>query len=278
MEVVVKDHGSDRVFRPSQAAAKPLRGRVILVHGLNLAPVSMDPMARFLADNGFVVLRLALSGHRESFSELMRLGPETWLTDMERAVATFNAMELEVREVPLHGVGFSLGGVLLSHHARMHQGVTAWSSLSLLAPAFVPRLGAGLPLGIIPRWLPYISFAPRRFRRWGVCPHNAYRSVGELMRAHASLLRQRPMHDSMTGPRCLVMIHPRDELIHAQRLADSFFATGLSQYEVRYLKDIHRSWTIPRHLICHPDVLTVTAWDGICRGIMDNLTPPASEK
>lgn len=270
MDIIVKDHPLGQVFRPLPASDVECRGRVVLVHGLNVSPKTMDPLAGFLARHGYVTLRLALSGHREKFTEFLKLRPEMWLADIEKAVASFNSMDLSVRNAPLHGVGFSLGGLLLSHHARMHQAQTAWQSLSLLAPAFTPRFGGGLPLGILPRWLPYLSFAPRRFRRWSFCPHNGYRSVAELMRAHNLLLRQNFVHDPSRGPRCLVMIHLRDELIQARRLAESFYARGLSQYEVRYLTGIHQSWRVPRHLICHPDVLQPAAWQDICHAILEN--------
>ena len=82
---------SGRLFRPGPEAPRPVRGRVVLVHGLNLAPVTMDPLASWLAAQGFVVARVALSGHRESFRELMRIRHEAWESDVVDAVARLAA-------------------------------------------------------------------------------------------------------------------------------------------------------------------------------------------
>lgn len=262
---------SGRLFRPGPEAPRPVRGRVVLVHGLNLAPVTMDPLASWLAAQGFVVARVALSGHRESFRELMRVRHDAWESDVVDAVARLNKLEADARQAPLFGVGFSLGGLLLSHHVRtgLLRGTAGdWKGLALIAPAFLPRLGAGFPLGILPRWLPYFSFTPRRLRRWAFCPHNAYVAIAGLMRSHMTLV-QSATGDA--GPPCTVLIHPRDELVHAGRLVDPVFRNGLSSYEVQYMRDVHRRWTTPRHLICHPSALSDSGWADLCSRILRAL-------
>ena len=269
-----------RIFRPPAGAPRPIRGRVVMVHGLNLAPKTMDPLAEAIAAQGFVVARVALSGHRERFMDLVRIRQESWQNDVAAAVSALNRMEAEVREAPLSGIGFSLGGLLLSHHARKHAAQENWHALALLAPAFTPRLGVGLPTGILPRWLPYFSFTPRRFRRWAFCPHSAYLAIGRLMRAHTALVRKLRGHEASNashsngrGPKCLVLIHPRDELVHAGRLVDAEFGSGFESYEVRYMRDVHRSWTVARHLICHPSSLTDVAWSDLCSQVLQALQP-----
>lgn len=266
-----------RIFRPPQDSARPIKGRVVMVHGLNLAPASMDPLAERIAAEGYVVARVALSGHRDRFIDFVRVRHEAWQDDVAAAVAAFNTMEVEVREAPLFGVGFSLGGLLLSHHARKARqtdGGAIWSALALLAPAFTPRLTVGFPLGFLPGWLPYFSFTPRRFRRWAFCPHNAYRAVGALMREHMAMVHKAgggggaQVLSSAPKPRVLVLVHQRDELVHADKLRNSFFGNGFDGYEVRYLRRVHRSWMVPRHLICHPEALKDDAWEALCQQIL----------
>ncbi len=264
-----------RIFRPPPGAPRPIKGRVVLVHGLNLAPATMDPLAQWIAAQGFVVARVVLSGHRDRFMDLVRIRHEAWQNDVAEAVAALNRMEADVREAPLSGVGFSLGGLLLSHHARKHAAQESWHALALLAPAFMPRLATGLPVGILPRWLPYFSFTPRRFRRWVFCPHSAYLAIGRLMRSHSLLVRKAkgPVGSGLTDPnlkkpKCLVLIHPRDELVHAGRLVDPEFGNAFDSYEVRYMRHVHRSWTVARHLICHPSSLTDVAWGEMCHQIL----------
>ena len=265
-----------RLFRPGPGFSGEARGRVVLVHGLNLAPVTMDPMAEWLAEQGFFVARVALTGHRESFRELIRVHHDSWEADIEAAVAKLNRLDADARSAPLFGVGFSLGGLLLSHHVRKWskspQSVRVskdWRALALIAPAFLPRLGAGFPLGVLPRWLPYFSFTPRRLRRWVFCPHNAYVAIAGLMRAHMSAVQSAAGN---AGPRCTVVIHPRDELVHAGRLVDPVFGNGLASYEVQYVRDVHRRWTTPRHLICHPSALSESGWADLCSRISQALS------
>lgn len=268
------------LFRPAPGTGGGVRGRVVLVHGLNLAPSTMDPLARWLAGQGFVVARVELSGHRQSFRELMRVRQQDWLSDISAAVQALGRLEGEARSTPLAGVGFSLGGLLLAHHVRQAMKKDSWSGLALLAPAFVPRLGGSFPLGILPRWLPYFSLTPRKYRRWAFCPHNAYIALGSLMRAHLTSLREisGSGHDdggAADQPRCVVLVHPRDELVHAGRLADPVFGIGFSRYEVRLMRGVHRKWSVPRHLICHPDALTHDAWRDLCAEVLAAITPGA---
>lgn len=233
----------------------------------------MDPLAQWLAGQGFVVARVELSGHRESFRELMRITHHDWVSDIAGAVAALNRMDADARSAPLSGVGFSLGGLLLAHHARQTGLTDTWSGLALLAPAFVPRLGNGFPLGVLPRWLPYLSLTPRRYRRWSFCPHNAYVALGELMRSHTARVRDiPPTRADAKQPRCVVLVHPRDELVHAGRLADPLYGAGFREYQVQFLRGIHRKWSVPRHLICHPDALTEQAWQNLCSQILTAIS------
>lgn len=279
-EAVLFPDFNGRIFRPPPGSPRPVKGRVVLVHGLNLAAATMDPLAHWLAAQGFVVARVVLSGHRDRFMDLVRIRHEAWQHDVALAVAALNRMEVDVREAPLSGVGFSLGGLLLSHHARKHAAHESWHGLALLAPAFIPRLATGFPVGVLPRWLPYFSFTPRRFRRWAFCPHSAYLAIGRLMRSHAHLVRKAkgPAESTVSAadlkrPKCLVLIHPRDELVHAGRLVDPEFGNGFDSYEVRYMRDVHRSWTVARHLICHPSSLTDAAWEDMCQQILRAIQP-----
>jgi predicted alpha/beta hydrolase len=282
-----------RIFRPSnvsgERALREVRGRMVMVHGLNLDPATMDPLSEWFASQGFVVARVELRGHRDSYREFIGVRHEDWQADVASAVAALNRLEPSVVSAPLFGVGFSLGGLLLAHHVRRLQ-VAAdsarageflnerepWAGLVLLAPAFVPRLGSGFPLGILPRWLPYFSFTPGRYRRWPFCPHNAYLATGSLMRSHLAGIKNLQTNEyaseSPARPRCLVLIHPRDELVHAGRLVNPDFGAGFGAYEVQFIQGVHRKWSIPRHLICHPDAFHAEAWGDVCQRMLAGLS------
>jgi hypothetical protein len=120
--------------------------------------------------------------------------------------------------------------------------------------------------------LPYFSLTPRRYRRWPFCPHNAYLATGTLIKTHLAAIKNLKGNQDAVGlnggARCLVLIHPQDELVHAGKLINPDLGTGFGTYEVQFLKSVHRKWTIPRHLICHPDAFQEAAWEDICQRML----------
>ena len=111
------------------------RGVVLVIHGLDIRPSRMGDISNALADSGFDVLRVALTGHRGSLAEMRTVSHEGWLeeTFLSYCVARERASALGV---PLHAVGFSLGGALIEdllNQARAEKPVI--ESAVLFAPA-----------------------------------------------------------------------------------------------------------------------------------------------
>ena len=91
---------------PEQAVA-------LLVHGLNLSPDKMNPLARLLAQQGIRVLRVTLHGHGcANLHDFRHVDAEDWFYDILRAycIAATYAWQ---HTLPLHYVGYSLGGSLV---------------------------------------------------------------------------------------------------------------------------------------------------------------------
>ena len=53
------------------------RGVVLVIHGLEIRPSRMNDIGNTLADSGFDVLRVALSGHRGSLKEMRKVTHES---------------------------------------------------------------------------------------------------------------------------------------------------------------------------------------------------------
>ena len=81
----------------------PARETVVLLHGLARGPLSMWPLARALRRRGYAVINLAYPSRRHGLDELVGF-VRARLAEMAPAPG---------RSATLHGVGHSLGGVVL---------------------------------------------------------------------------------------------------------------------------------------------------------------------
>lgn len=110
---------------------------VLLVHGSTGTPQDLDGLARFLYGQGYTVYNMLLPGH----------GLESTTLPVVKWKACLNEVQLRYRLLARHSrlvhvVGFSFGGALAILLTRQEQP----ASLSLLAPALVPRVPLGTRL------------------------------------------------------------------------------------------------------------------------------------
>ena len=176
----------------------PLRGAVVLVHGLTDAPFSMRHLAQFYAEAGFMAIAPRMPGHG---TVPAGLADATW---PDWAAATRLAVREARRRVPglpLHLVGYSNGGALVLRHAleeAVSGGATLPDQLVLISPMvgvtpFARFAGlAGLP-ALLPAfagaaWLSVLpEFNPFKFNSF---PVNAARQSHQLTTEVQSRLRR----------------------------------------------------------------------------------------
>ncbi|MEZ5848552.1 MAG: alpha/beta fold hydrolase [Geminicoccaceae bacterium] len=107
----------------------PADGRstgVVLVHGFLSSPAELAEFGRELADAGFPVMGVRLSGHGTSPHDLMQRSGEEWLASIRRGIAILRP---HVRQFAL--VGFSMGGTLALHAAsEAPEGLAGVASIS----------------------------------------------------------------------------------------------------------------------------------------------------
>jgi alpha-beta hydrolase superfamily lysophospholipase len=176
----------------------PLRGAVVLVHGLTDTPFSMRHLAQFYAEAGFLAIAPRMPGHGTVPAGLTDATWPDW------AAAT----RLAVREarrrapgLPLHLVGYSNGGALVLSHALEAAeaggmalpdqlvlispmvGVTPFARFAGLAglPALLPAFAGAAWLSVLP------EFNPFKFNSF---PVNAARQSHQLTTEVQSRLRR----------------------------------------------------------------------------------------
>ncbi|MBB3196176.1 hypothetical protein CDN98_15640 [Roseateles terrae] len=112
-----------REWRP----AGPVRGGVLLVHGLGDSPWSFTDIGQALAQQGFVARTVLLPGHGTQPRDMLEVTMEQWRAVVESQVAL-----LQRDAGPVYLGGFSTGANLVLDHAYRHPEV---AGLLLFSPA-----------------------------------------------------------------------------------------------------------------------------------------------
>jgi alpha-beta hydrolase superfamily lysophospholipase len=213
---------------------EPVRGGVLLLHGLTDSPYTLRHLADIYRSRGFYVLALRLPGHGTIPAALLDVEWEDW-----RAAVKVGARAVREREgpaLPFHIVGYSNGGALALQYALNvleGSGDPAPDQLVLISPmigvsAFarlapvVGWMGRFQPfekarwLDIMPEYMPfkYNSFPIR-------AGHESYRLTravqGQIARVQkAGLLRQLPP--------ILSFVSVVDATVSTRAVADSLYA------------------------------------------------------
>lgn len=111
---------------------------VLLIHGFTGSPSEMRFLGERLADVGWTILGICLSGHGSTLEDLEKTSWEDWVRDAEAGVA-----QLRQSCDRVVGVGFSMGGLISLHIASkgMLEGM-----ITMNAPMSLQDWGARFPV------------------------------------------------------------------------------------------------------------------------------------
>lgn len=150
----------------------PLRGAVVLVHGLTDAPFSMRHLAELYAEAGFIAIAPRMPGHGTVPAGLTDASWPDWAAATRLAV---REARRRAPSLPLHLVGYSNGGALVLRHALEEAeagsttlpdqlilispmvGVTPFARFAGLAglPALLPAFAGAAWLSVLPEFNPF---------------------------------------------------------------------------------------------------------------------------
>ncbi len=243
------------------------RAVVLLVHGLNLQPDCMLPLAAALQGMGMTVLNLALTGHGANYQARPGLTATAarmasyravthaqWQADLWQGYVQASTLA-ETAALPCCFVGFSLGALLGCELLATNQ-VVNFARMVLLAPALVlhpytqfPRLFKAWPQ------LTIRSLAPQAYRANLATPIAAYLALGQALdNLHHNLSPRLNIPTQLFVAR-------RDELVAAKGLARFVQQAALTQWQFDF---VHKAGSGVeqryQHLIINPASVGAQEW------------------
>lgn len=246
-----------------ETRSSPVRGAIIIAHGLNQRPSSMDFLASFFRALGYHTLRLALAGHDTPTSEPFT--PSTWPDEITTA---FQTMRTRYPSLPTLYLGYSMSG-LAAIQAIDNDPTFSPHRMILIAPAL--SLRAIIESALILRWFPPITLsvrnlAPQAYRRYPRTPLFWYQNVAEMY-AETRVLKNSARARSIPT---LLFANSRDELVSLEGLRSWITANDLSEsWKLRVIRPQTPDPRLAEHLLIDKRALGAESWDSMEREIKD---------
>jgi hypothetical protein len=249
----------------------------LVIHGLNINPVCMDPLIRELNECGVATLGCALSGHGPNYlpisnvtegkarlAWLGRVSYKLW-RDETAAAARVAAQQAERLGVPLVLAAFSLGA-LIGCTAALHCADIRFAKLVLFAPAlrihrrsYFLRLLARWPQLVIP------SATPATYRA----------NPGTTIAAYNALYAAQGDCERLIGPQLnvpsLVLVDPADEMVSSAGLQQLVAQRNLTRWQVQHVHKTKGATTRYHHLLIDQESVGVAAWRSMMAHMCDHL-------
>ena len=248
-------------------AKAPVRGVALLIHGLNLKPSKMDQLGHVLASSGVEVLRVELSGHRagRAIEEFVQVDASKWVDEATEAYRLCEA-RAERHRVPLHFVGFSLGG-LLGQELLARQ--RDFSRMVLFAPAIEVRAMVHLvrPLFLLGRDFILKSRNNPDYTANRGTPMAGYRALFDLIEDVSDHAFKRANIPT------LVIIDPEDEVVSLSGLQQIKESRALTNW--RFFPVSNARSTLPgkqHHLVIDEIAVGSEEWARITQAVLEHLS------
>lgn len=237
------------------ATVHPVRGVALVVHGLNMRPSAMDPFCEFLGELGLHSYRITLTGHNQPTTGVF--DETVWVDDVIKA---YKEVRAEFPHLPTYVVGYSLGGLLVTHALDDLSMDTHPHALVLLAPAISLRTPLALlaDVGLPPALsLSVPNIAPDLYRRYPITPLFWYSNTLTLSEETRTLQHAQSLKEIPT----LIALNPADELISESGTTEWITLNNLAPEWRTFV--IHKDTEgrhLPEHVIVDERSLGTAEW------------------
>jgi alpha-beta hydrolase superfamily lysophospholipase len=255
----------NRTFEMRPEAGVPVRGTVLMLHGLTDSPYSMRSTGEHLAAMGYEVVGLRLPGHGTAPSGLL-----TFLIEDMQAAVRLAARDLQGRapDRPFYLVGYSNGAALAVDYSLSvleGESLPRPAGLVLMSPAIaisklavVGRLKTGLsslPGFERAAWESIgLEFDPYKYTSFSLhAGGETFRLTRGIARHIARLSADHPLRDF---PPVLAFISTVDATVHAEAVAATLLDRLAPGNNELVLFDVNRYMGIQELLVEDPGELT----------------------
>jgi esterase/lipase len=239
--------------------ARPVRGVVLVVHGLNQRPSSLEPLASEFRAMGYHSYRLTLAGHEHEGVQVF--DQSLW---EQQLVGAYQSLREQARALPVYVLGYSLGGLLVTRVLDSNPEIQP-TGVILLAPALSLRLlpqSAYLLTILPPVSLSVPNVAPPLYRRFASTPLFWYRNTINLYEETRILSQSSRLSTIPT----LIIANPRDELVSFTGLESWLKDNQLSDHwSLEAIRPAGIDPHIPGHVIIDSRSLGKTEWERLLR-------------
>ena len=229
---------------------------VLVIHGLNNRPESMEPLIGLLNDNNADALLLTLRGHDGGTTELAAIKAEDWTADIAQSMTQLAA---EGRGGRRGLLAFSIGGVAALEYLREHGNKAAGiDNAVLIAPPLALSLRSTLIRMMLPgRYLDLAlpSLTPEAYRAHSHTPLAAYDAAFELIRRVSS----DPGPALRTLP-ALILVSPDDEMVSIAGLRRLIETKALGAWRIEEVRPQPQFQPSYSHLILDPPSMGAAEW------------------
>ncbi len=226
-----------------------LRPKIVFFHGLNNNPECFYPLMKCFQANGYETDMIILPGHGKDRREAR---------DLKTAERAFGESMKRLKG-PYYAICFSQGALYLQLWLQKNPGQGPLRQI-LLSPALYLRkqLLIEKALKILPSFIVIKSLAPRKFRRYEILTVGEYNTLVHGILAFQKLPKPFPIPT-------LVMIDPKDELVHAQNLKRHH-----ENVEFIERPDLKKGMG-GHHILFHPEYFTEEHWKEFTRKMLHFL-------
>lgn len=237
-----------------ETSIRPARGAILIAHGLNQRPSSMDFLAEFFRSEGYHTIRVALAGHEAPTTE--PFPSSIWV---QQIVSSFREMGKRYPDLPVLYLGYSMSG-LAAVRALDTDPSFSPQRMILIAPAL--SLRTIVESASVLRWFPPTTFsvknlAPRAYRRYERTPLFWYRNVAEMYQ-QTRILEHRQRAGAVPTR---IFANPRDELVSLEGLRSWLSDNQLTdRWTVSILRPETPDPTLAEHLLIDQRALGIESW------------------
>lgn len=233
----------------SLAPEKPVKGGILLLHGLTDSPYHLRAISELFQDQGYRVICLRLPGHGTVPAALKKIHWRDWAEAVDYGAKILRA---ELGDLPLYMGGFSTGGALSVHYSlrkALEQPELMPEKIFLFAPAMgVSSFAQFADWHQVLSWIPYFEkfqwtdvepeYDPFKYNSF---PKNAGDQIFDLTQENLKLIKQveKRYPDRSPLPAYHSFISIADATVSPEALFDMYAKIGSEDSEL-VLFDVNR--------------------------------------